>query len=316
MPNQFAKAEGKRIVVTNACNKRIVWMYKSIIAEINDRLVFLKGRENVSSILRMQYLQELKDVIYEHLIKLDNNLYKVIQSDMKSVAGAVVSDNRDLLKKFGFDSELVSTAFLYVPQDVVDGIMSGKLYKGKWTLSKAIWKDRALQHGDLETIIAKGIAENKSTYDIAKDLEKYVNPSAKKDWEWSKVYPGVRKRIDYNAQRLARTMISHAYEESFVRTTKSNPFIMAYKWLPSYTDRMCEVCRERGEQDQYGLGAGVYPKDQLPLDHPNGMCTFSTVIPKSYRQIADDIADWYHGSGDPDLNKLIDGFVKDMRSRN
>lgn len=316
MPNYFAKAEGKRITIANAQSRQIAKMYKEAIKEINGRIKFLQGRDNISSILRTQYLQELKEEISKNLEAIDKELYKTIQANMENVSQSVVKDNQELLKSFGYSDELSSTAFMYVPKDVVGEIMSGKLYEGKWTLSKAIWKDNALQNKDLETIVAKGIAENKSSYDIAKELEKYVNPSARKDWEWSKVYPGVRKRIDYNAQRLARTMISHAYEESFVRTTKNNPFITAYKWLPSYTDRMCEVCRERGEQDQYGLGAGVYPKDQLPLDHPNGMCAFSTVIPKSYSQIADDIADWYHGSGDSDLNKLIDGFVKDMRSRN
>lgn len=316
MPNEFAVAEGKRVVVTNVQRRQIAKMYKLLAKEIGSRISSLQGKSNISSVMRIQYLKELRRDIEKQLNNISKSLSGTIQGNMRIVSESVVSGNRKMLQNFGYSKELYGTSFAYVPDDVVAEIMSGKLYEGKWTLSKAIWQDNALQNKDLETIIAKGVAENKSTYDIAKDLEKYVNPSAKKDWEWSKVYPGVRKRIDYNAQRLARTMISHAYEESFVRTTKSNPFITAYKWLPSYTDRMCEVCRERGEQDQYGLGAGVYPKDQLPLDHPNGMCTFSTVIPKSYRQIADDIADWYHGSGDPDLNKLIDGFVKDMRSRN
>ena len=65
--------------------------------------------------------------------------------------------------------------------------------------------------GDIQYIVAQGIASQKSAFDIAKDLEKYVDPSAKKDWAWSKVYPGTKKVVDYNAQRLARTMVSHAY---------------------------------------------------------------------------------------------------------
>lgn len=243
---------------------------------------------------------------------ISKQLEDTIQQNMLSVANSVVQDNVDLLRKFGYSDSLLSTAFMYVPQDVVNEVMSGKLYEGKWNLSKSIWKDNALINKDLETIIAKGIAENKSAYDIAKDLEKYVNPSAKKMWDWSKVYPGTRKVIDYNAQRLARTMVSHAYEESFVRTTKNNPFIESYKWVISNSDRVCPLCISRAEDDQYGLGAGIYPKDQLPLDHPNGMCTFEVVITKSYDQIADDLADWANGIGDSGLNSQLDEFARDM----
>ena len=312
MPNYFAKAEGKRITIANAQSRQIAKMYKEVIKEINERVKFLQGRDNISSVLRTQYLQELKEEISKNLEVIDKELYKTIQTNMENVSQSVVKDNQELLKSFGYSDELSSTAFMYVPKDVVNEIMSGKLYEGKWTLSKAIWKDNALQNKDLETIVAKGIAENKSSYDIAKELEKYVNPSAKKDWDWNKVYPGVRKKIDYNAQRLARTMISHAYEESFVMTTKSNPFIEAYKWLPSYSDRMCEVCQERGEKDNYGLGPGIYPKDQLPLDHPNGMCTFSTVINKDNEQIADDLSNWVLNQGDSNLNKELDNFASDL----
>ena len=312
MSKEFAKAEGKRIVITNAQSRQIGRMYKSILDDIDSRMKFLQTKDNVSSILRLQYLQELQKQISKNLEAIDNELYKTIQSNMESVATKVVEDNQKLLAQIGYSDKLSSVAYSYVPQDIVNELISGKLYEGKWTLSKAIWNDNALQNKDLETIVAKGIAANKSTFEIAKDLEKYVNPSAKKDWEWSKVYPGVRKKIDYNAQRLARTMVSHAYEESFVRTTKKNPFIESYRWLTSNSDRVCPLCISRAEDDQYGLGAGIFPKDQLPLDHPNGMCTFETVITKSYDQIADDLADWVLGKGNEEANLAFDDFAKDL----
>lgn len=312
MSKEFAKAEGKRIVITNAQSRQIGRMYKSILDDIDSRMKFLQTKDNVSSILRLQYLQELQKQISKNLEAIDNELYKTIQSNMESVAAKVVEDNQKLLAQIGYSDKLSSVAYSYVPQDIVNELISGKLYEGKWTLSKAIWNDNVLQNKDLEAIVAKGIAANKSTFEIAKDLEKYVNPSAKKDWEWSKVYPGVRKKIDYNAQRLARTMVSHAYEESFVRTTKKNPFIESYRWLASNSDRVCQLCISRAEDDQYGLGAGIFPKDQLPLDHPNGMCTFETVITKSYEQIADDLADWANGIGDSGLNSQLDEFARDM----
>ena len=312
MAGEFSKAEGKRVALINNESVAIKRMYKESLREIAVRIKFLEARTNISSVLRVQYLEELRKEIQGALERIDMYTYKAIVNDMETVAQAVVQDNSQLLKQMGFSDALSSTAFLHVPKDVVNEIITGKLYEGRWNLSRAIWNDNALKSKELETIVAKGVALQKSTYDIAKDLEKYVNPRAQKPWDWSKVYPGVRRVIDYNAQRLARTMVSHAYQESFVRTTKTNPFIEAYKWLISNSDRVCPLCIERSTTDNYNLGAGIYPKDQLPLDHPNGMCTFSIVMVKSYTEIADDLANWVQGVGDKDLNEKLDAFTKEL----
>lgn len=312
MPKEFATAEGKRVEITNQQAKEIKKMYEGIIDDISGRIEFLKSKDNVSSVLRSQYLEELRQEMSESILDVDKKISSTIKDNMEKVGSAVVTDNQKMLATMGFHDDLSSTAYSYVPKEVINEIITGELYNGKWSLSGAIWQDNALQNKDLETIIARGVAANKSTYEIAKDLEQYVNPSAMKPWNWSIVYPGVRRKIDYNAQRLARTMVSHAYAENFVRTTKNNPFIEAYKWLISNSDRVCPVCIGRAEDDSYGLGAGIYPKDQLPLDHPNGMCTFSIVMPDSYEQIADKLADWYNGQGDSELNEQLDKFAEDL----
>ena len=312
MADVFAKAKGQRVILVNAQSKQIKKMYSSIIDDIQENIKFLEHRQNISSVMRVQYLKDLQKQISEALEDIDGRLEKTIKLNMDSVAQEVIKCNQALLTNMGFSDQLVSGALSYVPKDVVNEIITGKLYEGKWSLSKAIWNDTARMNKDLERIVATGVASQKSTYEIAKDLEKYVNPSAKKDWDWSKVYPGTKKKIDYNAQRLARTMVSHAYEESFVRATKNNPFVECYRWLISNSDRVCPICIGRAENNEYGLGAGLYPKDQLPLDHPNGMCTFETVIPKSYEQIADSLADWALGKGNGKFNLQIDDFVEDL----
>lgn len=312
MADVFAKAKGQRVRLVNDQSKQIKKMYSSIIDDIQEDIKFLERRQNISSVMRVQYLKDLQKQISEALEDIDGRLEKTIKLNMNSVAQEVVKCNQALLNNMGFSNQLVGSALSYIPKDVVNEIVTGKLYEGRWSLSKAIWNDTARMNKDLERIVATGVASQKSTYEIAKDLEKYVNPSAKKDWDWSKVYPGTKKKIDYNAQRLARTMVSHAYEESFVRATKNNPFVECYKWLISNSDRVCPICIGRAENDEYGLGVGLYPKDQLPLDHPNGMCTFEATIPKNYNQVADELADWVLGKGDPKLNGQIDDFVEDL----
>lgn len=240
--------------------------------------------------LRRGYLRSLEKQLLSQVSGIGKDIESTILNNMFSVSSAVISDNMEFLRSVGMP---IQGAFSHVADDVVTSVLSGRLYKGNWSLSKAIWNGTRKIQKDIQKVVAEGIALNKSAYDIAKDLEKYVDPSVRKDWNWSKVYPGTNRVVDYNAQRLARTMVSHAYQQSFVRTTQRNPFVTKYQWISSGA-RTCPICADRD--------GNYYEKNDLPLDHPNGMCTFVAVIEDSMLDIADRIADWVSGEPDPELD--------------
>lgn len=183
-----------------------------------------------------------------------------------------------------------------VPSNVVNEIVTGSLYKDRKGLDKSIWRAKRIYEHDIDYIVNRGITQRKSALEIAYDLQKYVNPSARKDFAWSKAYPNSSAVVDYNAQRLARTSCTHAYQLSFQRTTKDNPFVEAYQWH-SNGSRTCDLCAERDGH--------IYDKDNVPLDHPNGMCQVTAVITKSYDEIADEIADYVNGGNNPGLSKWL-----------
>lgn len=272
--------------------------YASMADTVSKRAAELEGKENISSVLRKKYLQDLSKEL-ENQVKLFNKeLSSKIEDNITKTAESVVNDNKKWIEKAGMSTE---DAYTHVPAQVVESVLSGQLYKGKWSLSSAIWKDNKAFSKDINRVVAEGIAQNKSAFDIAKDLEKYVNPSAAKDWDWSKVYPGVRKKVDYNAQRLARTMVQHAYQQTLERSLKHNPFNKGIKWHSALSAaRTCEICRERNGQ--------IFPKDKLPMDHPNGLCTFIPVM-EDLDEVATQLADWVNGK--PDKN--IDNWVKELK---
>ena len=299
-------AERTREKLTVAQERHIRKLYREALAEVQEWSKRLKGLDNISSILRRQYLDQMEKELIEAMEHIGSETEKLIRSNISSTATAVVKDANRMLSKMGIG---LSTAYSFVPADVVQAITLGKIYNGEWTLSKAIWENTKRAQQDIHNIIAKGVLENKSSYDIAKDLEKYVNPSAAKPWDWDKIYPGVRKKVDYNAQRLARTLVSHAYQQSFVRTTKDNPFFEGYKWLTSGNHEVCEICRDRATKiHAKGLPAGVYPKGDLPNDHPNGKCTFSVYMRKDTDSIVDSLIDWAHGKP----NAELDAFARSL----
>lgn len=289
-------AEQERVRLTAAQQKQIQRLYENAAKEVAKQAE--QAPRVPSDALRKQYLNQLQNQLNEELDKIRAEVESTVKDNMKKTAEAVVGDNIDFLKEVGMP---VQGAFSHVPDEVVRAVATGQLYGGKWSLSRALWKNTKRTQKDVQSVIAQGIAQNKSAYDIAKDLEKYVDPSAKKDWDWSKVYPGTVKKVDYSAQRLARTMVSHAYQQSFVKTTQKNPFVTKYKWVSSGA-RTCEICAARDGVE--------YSKTDLPLDHPNGMCTFIAVIEGSMTGIADRIADWALGGSDPEL----DLFARTLRS--
>ena len=291
----FSDAETQRNRLSEAQAKSIRDLYREASKEVGRWAE--RAPRVPSDALRKEYLNRLQGEINRELRGIERQLDGTVRNNMTEVFQATGVDAKAFAQNFGLS---IQGAYSHVPTEIVRAVASGQLYEGNWTLSRALWLNTVETQRDVQNIVAKGILENRSAYDIAKDLEKYVNPDARKDWDWSKVYPGTRKVIDYNAQRLARTMVSHAYQQAFVRTTQKNPFITKYEWRAAETERTCQLCLDRDGQ--------YFAKDDLPLDHPNGMCTFLAVIEDDFNTIADRLADWANGNED----SALDDWAKDL----
>lgn len=288
--------EQARLTITKEQEVEISKLYRQVYLDLKKQMESLppQGEGTTSQSLRKTYLNKLVKQLKEEYKAVGEGLEKQIKKGMQDTASTIVQANDDWLKKAGLKIE---GAYSFVPKDIVALLSTGKLYGEGWTLSKAIWGESQKHAHDIDKIVAAGVAANKSAYEIAKDLEKYVNPSAKKGWDWSKVYPGTSKKVDYNAQRLARTMVSHAYQQSLLASTKFNPFVKGYRWRSAHTHRTCEICNERDGQ--------LYSADDLPLDHPNGMCTFIAELTGNMNSVADRLGDWANGAEDSALDSWM-----------
>lgn len=311
-------AEQVRETTTMTQQKEIRKLYEKLYEDVTKQIGNL-GNGNIQK----QRLILLQRDIQNRLEQLNEDIKNGIIRNMRTTCSAVVKDTRTFLKQCGFKESDIAGAFFYVPDQIIRNIANGNIYQDGWTLSRAIWGyNKRTQYG-MNRIISMGVAQGKSAKDIAKDLERFVDPSAGKPsrtikgWRIDKEGKKVRDnfyfgRVDYNAQRLARTMISHAYQQAFEAVNENDPFVIGYRWLTSnFHSRVCEICTDRATKDSYGLGVGVFPKDELPLDHPNGMCTFEAVIPDSMSDIAKKIADWYNSPTGtyPDIDRYAQDFV-------
>lgn len=288
----LANATQIRANLTKEQEDEISMLYRKVYLQVRKQMLAIPKDGTTSQQIQRQYLDKLHKQLDEAYKSLGVGLEKQIEKGAKKAAQGVVDDSTEFFSKAGLTIE---GAYSFVPKDIVNALVTGQVYGGNWSLSGAIWSDIDKKQSDINRIIAEGVAANKSAYDIAKDLETYVDPKAKKEWDWSKVYPGTSKKVDYNAQRLARTMISHAYQQSLERVCKNNPFVEGFIWQSAHSSRVCPICAERDGQ--------FYKKGELPLDHPNGMCTFIASIQGSMNDVADRLADWANGKSDPALDK-------------
>lgn len=288
----LADAERIRASLTKQQENDISMLYRRVYLQTRQQMLAIPKDGTTSQKIQRQYLDKLHRQLDDAYKSLGVGLEKKIAKEAKKTAEGVVEEAKAFTKKAGFTIE---GAFSKVPQDVVNSLVTGQVYGGSWSLSGAIWADVNRHQSDIGKVIAEGVAANKGAYEIAKDLEKYVDPKAKKPWDWGKVYPGTAKKVDYNAQRLARTMVSHAYQQSLERVCKNNPFVTGYIWRSAHSSRVCPICAERDGE--------FFEKGELPLDHPNGMCTFIANIPISMADVSNRLADWAKGGKDPELDK-------------
>lgn len=247
--------------------------------------------------LNKLYLEQLQSQITVEMYRVQNQLGGLVEKGALAISETVAKDFTEYVNKLGFRG-----GFSAVPRRTLELLISGQIYDKPWTLSNSIWKNTQHTEEIARRIIAQGLAEQKSALEIIKDVEIYIDPKKRKPWDWGRVHPQAATSVEYNTQRLVRSMIQHSYEQTVVQCTKDNPFCIGIKWMLASSHRHCPWCIANASEDRFGLGVGIFPQDDLPLDHPNGYCIFVPAMVDS-NLMADRIGRWAKGSSDAALDK-------------
>ena len=310
----FQNSEAVKNAIMDSQKKEIAELYEKWADEIGKKAEQYSKKTTPSSVVAERQMKELQKQLKATSHEVSNEIHSKIKKNMYTIADAVVADNVKWLESFGFSADGLNAAFSYVPDEIVRNLVTGQIYQGGWNLSSKIWGDNEATLKSTYQIVAKGLAENKPIYDIAKELEQYVSPSKQKNWnpvlamkntktgkiEYKRIY---KKQVDYNAQRLARTLVQHSYQQSFIAVTKDNPFIEDYIWH-SNGSRVCPLCLARDKKH--------FKKDELPMDHPNGMCTMEPAVAKD---MVDQLANWFNNPDGtyPEIDKFASNFGYEVK---
>lgn len=288
------EARRKKLILVDDCKQELSKLYLRAYKDINNK-VFTKD----SNIWAMQYRDELKKRTKE----LNPILYETVKNYAEKSADIGVYPELALFSKIlgDKDHEILNT-LTRIPEEVVRELLNGDMYKDNQGLNKRIWRFQREHEQKIDYIIQKGLIEKKSTFELAKDLEMYVNPKAKKTFEWKKVYPNAgNKTIDFNAYRLASTSITHAYQMATIRASQANQFSEGIKWHSVLSQRTCQLCKERHGK--------IFKAEDVPLDHPLGLCTTYSVITKSLKEISEELKKGVISNNSINNNPLNDNNV-------
>ena len=290
--------------------KEVRNIYQSALDEISKDIS--KGGHKE---LRERFLIDYKKELKGYLKQLDKDLYETSDKGILkgSQLGIDMNNNitDEMFKTGGLDlGNHFNSLFSSIQDNVIKDIISGNLYKDNKTLSSRIWNYSNNTGKDIQYIISQGIAQKKSAVDLASDLEKYVKRSAKRSIDWGETYPLLAGReVDYNAARLARTSINHAYQTASIQGSYNNPYIDGILWQSSNHSNTCELCISRD-----GV---IFDKDSVPLDHPNGLCTMIPHMTKDLKEIGREIRDWANGVDNDSSEKIEEWFnyLKDKKEQ-
>ena len=239
--------------------------------------------------------------IEKELVVLSNKLTRSAQSLIgKSVRTSLVDTKASISI---FKGALKSGAKIGMKSEVFDKVWRralGKLIKGYdgITLSDRIWDIHHTTYKEIRRMIAKGYVDGLYVGDIMKNIKGflYLPEADMRTKYWKEFYKnnppgrGRYKSAYKNMDRLIRTDTTRAYREATAEYASKKSWVKGIQWhrSPGHGECATGECDAYQENDEYGLGAGVYPPSAVPISHPNCQC-YITIVAREEALVVDNI---------------------------
>ena len=241
---------------------------------------------------------------YGTLIDESLNVAAVVGADILPLTGAIVpqsslvTDVLQFVRDFrGADGLNLSARIWRVSRQTSDAIsqaIQNGILRGQTAAQAA--REYIAQGLPVPAELASGIAAGSASTLGRVALDLLTNPDAAGD-------PG------YNLERVLRTEMNRAYTQSYASSASQHPDFAGVKFNLSPAHPKTDICDMYARANLYGLGAGVYPKDQSPWPaHPNTLSFLTTVFADQVSQAdidgAQTWADWL-GDQAPDVQDAV-----------
>lgn len=220
--------------------------YASFSDDVNRRMKIYNAT------MRINRLEYLKSQAGLHLTKANMNIANELNLKLTdSYINEVKRQSGILGKTLQYNTALIDN-------NNIAKIVMASTEGANW--SQRLWLNQDALKAQLDAVLSTGIITGQSNQAIAKRLRDQVKSTV--------------KNHAYVTERLARTETARVQYSAQIDSIKAAD----YKYVKWYAEPgACRVCQRINDNDEYDLGYGVFPVDEVPEIpiHPNCRCSIS-----------------------------------------
>lgn len=260
--------------------------------------------------------RKLDRLIKSYSAQIYDELDKLVTKYNKDISDEVLQLQRDIM--YGFIDleyyefkEQVDKLVDVTNRQIVQQMIEGGIYHDGKGLSERIWDTAKTSGNKMSIAINSCIAQGMGAAEMSQNLKEFAM-GGHHTWSRNKIKeklgPGYARKyssgLDYESLRLARTTLTHQAQIAVINSSKINPYLQFVKWHSDHqAGRTCQQCIDRDGK--------LFPIDEVPLDHPNGMCWIQPVYSidgkteATPEEIAKDMKAWAEGGKNSKLMNTI-----------
>lgn len=249
-------------------DKRVRSALRDAARDVSDRIEGLEGRSGTGSQLRRAQLTGSRGVITRMLRDLYGDLEGIVEDGQSDAAVAAVNamlvEEDEVLRRLVPDDLKRQVLKRSLRSQAEFGVqaMLQRVFHTERPLSESLYDSRAFAHKQLSRLVNGHLAQGSSAADIAKDVRRFVSPSA----------PG---GTSYVAMRLGRTEIHNAFHAQSIADAQGQPWVDHMDWCLSKS----HSARDEKDACEHYARQRSYPVDGVPPPpHPGCRCYVVPVV--------------------------------------
>ncbi|MCT4593170.1 MAG: exonuclease SbcC [Anaeromicrobium sp.] len=297
------EARTKFLELNKKQEKELFQIYKDLANQLSNEIISCRTTSGG------KYLKELNQIVQTYMNDLNIKLSSTIKSNIEASSQIASSAELAYYEAITDDIKLKSMfnkTVLKSSSDSVKKLIQGNYYADGKTLDKRLWNITKSNAKDIDRFIKINVTRGANSKKLAEQLEKYINPA--KRIEAKTLEAGMNKSIAYQAQRLARTSITHSFGETTIENAKNNPFNKGIKWNLSAS----HSARMHGRKDECDDYAGrIFKPNEVPMQHPNCLCYFTEENEEIDKAI-EELKAWSNGK----TNSKLDNWYENNKELN
>lgn len=236
-------------------------------ADEADRLIQkMLEQDTTGSRIRAAQLLLVRRELRSQQSAMWGDIGKALREGISDVSQAAYTEAEDILLDYLRRNNQPTDTFLDSLRQQARRGLDHVLAKGAngISLSRQVYRTQALATGLVDRVVQTGLLLQHGAKEIARDASRLINPNV----------PG---GVSYAAMRLARTELNNAFKTAQEQRYVDEPWTQGMRWNLSGSHPRPDECNVYADEDQHGLGAGVFPVGKRPLSHPNCLCFLTPV---------------------------------------